>query len=113
MSIMLEVTNVLHAMGIPTKLKGFMYIREAVIMTMEDYSITEKITKTLYPVLAEKHNTTPSAVERSIRHAITVGWDRGNPEVLIEYFGYSIDAKAGKPTNTEFITLIADKMKQV
>jgi len=105
------VTNIIHEVGIPAHIKGYQYIRHAIMMVIEDLDIINSITKELYPTVAKKFNTTPSRVERAIRHAIEVAWDRGDTEVLNSFFGYTIANSKGKPTNSEFIAMIADKLR--
>jgi len=105
------VTNIIHEVGIPAHIKGYQYLRNSIIMVIEDLDIINSITKELYPTVAENFNTTPSRVERAIRHAIEVAWDRGDPDVLNSFFGYTIANAKGKPTNSEFIAMIADKLR--
>ena len=105
------VTDIIHEVGIPAHIKGYQYLRNSIIMVVEDLDIINSITKELYPTVAENFNTTPSRVERAIRHAIEVAWDRGDPEVLNSFFGYTIANAKGKPTNSEFIAMIADKLR--
>lgn len=95
----------------PAHIKGYQYIRDAITMVIEDMDAINSITKILYPTVAKHYNTTPSRVERAIRHAIEVAWDRGNPDVLNDLFGYTILSSKGKPTNSEFIAMIADKIR--
>ena len=104
------VTNVIHEIGVPAHIKGYQYLREAIIMVVNNIDIINQITKQLYPEIAEKYHTTPSRVERAIRHAIEVAWDRGDVDVLSSYFGYTIQSERGKPTNSEFIAMITDKI---
>lgn len=106
-----EVTNMIHEIGVPAHIKGYQYLREAIIMSVEDTSVLSSITKILYPGIAKKFSTTPSRVERAIRHAIEVAWSRGKMETLDGLFGYTINTGKGKPTNSEFIALIADKIR--
>lgn len=106
-----EVTDMIHDIGVPAHIKGYQYLREAIILTINDMDIINAVTKVLYPTVAKKFNTTASRVERAIRHAIEVAWDRGNPDVLNDLFGYTILGSKGKPTNSEFIALIADKIR--
>ncbi|MBR5328753.1 MAG: sporulation transcription factor Spo0A [Firmicutes bacterium] len=106
-----EVTAVLHQMGVPAHIKGYQYLRDAIIFVIEDINLLGAVTKELYPMIAEKYNTTASRVERAIRHAIELAWDRGNIDLMNKYFGYTIDVERGKPTNSEFIAMIADKLK--
>lgn len=105
------VTDIIHDIGIPAHLKGYRYIREAIIMVLNDWELMYKITKQLYPKIACKFKTTPSKVERGIRHAIEVAWLKGKIETLQEIFGYTVSEKRGKPTNSQFISLIADKLR--
>lgn len=104
------VTTMLHQIGVPAHLKGYQYVREAIMLAVNNTDILTNITKGLYPTIAQAHNDKPSRVERAIRHAIETAWDRGNPDILNELFGYTIDGCKGKPTNSEFIALIADKI---
>ena len=105
------VTNVIHALGVPAHIKGYQYLREAIMMVINDIDVINQITKQLYPDIAEKFKTTPSRVERAIRHAIEVAWSRGQQEKVENIFGYTISAAKGKPTNSEFIAMIADKLR--
>ena len=105
------VTNVIHEVGVPAHIKGYQYLREAIIMVVNDIDVINQITKQLYPEIALKYSTTPSRVERAIRHAIEVAWGRGQTEVVENIFGYTISASKGKPTNSEFIAMIADKLR--
>ena len=105
------VTNVIHEVGVPAHIKGYQYLREAIMMVVNDIDVINQITKSLYPKIAYKFNTTPSRVERAIRHAIEVAWGRGQQEVVEKIFGYTISAAKGKPTNSEFIAMIADKLR--
>lgn len=102
------VTEVLHEIGVPAHIKGYQYLREAIIMTINDMEAINSVTKVLYPEVAKKFDTTPSRVERAIRHAIEVAWDRGDIETLQKFFGYTVSNVKGKPTNSEFIAMIAD-----
>jgi two-component system response regulator (stage 0 sporulation protein A) len=104
------VTEIIHEIGIPAHIKGYQYLREAIILTVNDMDIINAVTKVLYPEVAKKFGTTPSRVERAIRHAIEVAWDRGDVEVLQKFFGYTVSGIKGKPTNSEFIAMIADKL---
>ena len=106
-----DVTSIIREIGIPAHIKGYQYIREAIIMTVNDMNLLNYITKLLYPTIAKKYKTTSSSVERAIRHAIEVAWNKGQIDVLEEMFGYTISAGKGKPTNSEFIALIADKLR--
>ena len=105
------VTNVIHEVGVPAHIKGYQYLREAIIMVVNDIDVINQITKSLYPKIADKFSTTPSRVERAIRHAIEVAWGRGQQDVVENIFGYTISAAKGKPTNSEFIAMIADKLR--
>lgn len=111
MDLEAEVTNMIHEIGVPAHIKGYQYLREAIIMSVEDTSVLSSITKILYPGIAKKFSTTPSRVERAIRHAIEVAWSRGKMETLDSLFGYTINTGKGKPTNSEFVALIADKIR--
>ena len=106
-----DVTDIIHEIGVPAHIKGYQYIREGIIMAIEDINMMNYITKLLYPTIAKKYKTTSSSVERAIRHAIEVAWSRGKVELLEEMFGYTISSGKGKPTNSEFIALIADKLR--
>ena len=105
------ITDIIHQIGVPAHIKGYHYLREAILMAVDDIEIMNSVTKCLYPSVAKKHGTTSSRVERAIRHAIEVAWDRGDVDVLNSYFGYTIHSSKGKPTNSEFIALIADKLR--
>ena len=105
------VTNVIHEVGVPAHIKGYQYLREAIMMVVNDIDVINQITKSLYPQIAGKFNTTPSRVERAIRHAIEVAWGRGQQEAVENIFGYTISASKGKPTNSEFIAMIAVKLR--
>lgn len=105
------VTEVIHEIGVPAHIKGYKYIREAIILTVNDMELINAVTKALYPMVAKKFSTTASRVERAIRHAIEVAWDRGDIEVLQKYFGYTVSNIKGKPTNSEFIALISDRLQ--
>ena len=105
------VTNIIHEVGVPAHIKGYQYLREAIIMVVNDIDVINQITKSLYPKIAYKFNTTPSRVERAIRHAIEVAWGRGDKKTVEKIFGYTISAAKGKPTNSEFIAMIADKLR--
>ena len=107
----LKVTEILHEIGVPAHIKGYHYLRDSIIMSVEKPEIINAVTKQLYPSVAKKYETTSSRVERAIRHAIEVAWDRGDVEVLNSYFGYTIHNDRGKPTNSEFIAMISDKMR--
>ena len=104
------VTEVIHEIGVPAHIKGYQYLREAIILTVHDMDAINAVTKILYPAVAKKFQTTPSRVERAIRHAIEVAWDRGDLETLQKYFGYTVNSIKGKPTNSEFIAMIADSL---
>ena len=106
-----DVTDMIHEIGVPAHIKGYQYLREAIMMSVEDIEMLSSITKVLYPTIAEKYDTTPSRGERAIRHAIEVAWNRGRMETLNALFGYTISTGKGKPTNSEFIALIADKIR--
>ena len=107
----MRVTKVIHDVGVPAHIKGYQYLREAIIMTVNDMDAINAITKVLYPSVAKRYHTTSSRVERAIRHAIEVAWDRGDVEMLNNVFGYTISGAKGKPTNSEFISMIADKIR--
>ena len=104
------VTDIIHEIGVPAHIKGYQYLREAIILTINDMDMINAVTKVLYPEVAKRFNTTPSRVERAIRHAIEVAWDRGDVEVLQKFFGYTVSGIKGKPTNSEFIAMIADNL---
>ena len=104
------VTDIIHEIGVPAHIKGYQYLREAIILTIEDMDAINAVTKILYPEVARKFSTTPSRVERAIRHAIEVAWDRGDVETLQRFFGYTVSGIKGKPTNSEFIAMIADHL---
>ncbi|MBQ8163081.1 MAG: sporulation transcription factor Spo0A [Clostridia bacterium] len=106
-----QVTKVIHQIGVPAHIKGYQYLRTAILMTISDNDIINSVTKILYPSVAKKYATTTSRVERAIRHAIEVAWDRGDVDTLNSYFGYTIQNNRGKPTNSEFIAMIADNMR--
>ena len=106
-----DVTTIIHEIGVPAHIKGYQYLREAIIMSVNDMEMLNSITKILYPTIAKKFQTTPSRVERAIRHAIEVAWSRGKMDTIDELFGYTINNGKGKPTNSEFIALIADKIR--
>ena len=106
-----DVTDMIHEIGVPAHIKGYQYLREAIMMSVQDVEMLGSITKVLYPTIAKKYQTTPSRVERAIRHAIEVAWSRGRMETLDALFGYTINTGKGKPTNSEFIALIADKIR--
>ena len=106
-----DVTNIIHELGVPAHIKGYQYLRDGIIMTVKDMEMMNSITKILYPTIAKKHQTTASRVERAIRHAIEVAWNRGKMDTIDELFSYTINMGKGKPTNSEFIALIADKIR--
>ena len=110
-SIETLVTNIIHEIGVPAHIKGYQYLREAIIIAVNDMDVINAITKVLYPEVAKNFGTTPSRVERAIRHAIEVAWDRGDLDTLQRFFGYTVSNTKGKPTNSEFIALIADKLQ--
>ena len=105
------VTEMIHEIGIPAHIKGYQYLRHSIMMVMENLDVINSITKKLYPTVAEDFHTTSSRVERAIRHAIEVAWDRGDTETLNSIFGYTIATSKGKPTNSEFIAMVADKLR--
>lgn len=105
------VTDVIHQLGVPAHIKGYHYLREAILSSLADRELLESVTKSLYPNVAVKFQTTSSRVERAIRHAIEIAWDRGNVEILNSFFGYTVNTNKGKPTNSEFIALITDKLR--
>ncbi len=104
------VTDIIHEIGVPAHIKGYQYLREAIVLTVNDMDAINAVTKVLYPAVAKKFSTTPSRVERAIRHAIEVAWDRGDLETLQRFFGYTVSNIKGKPTNSEFIAMIADSL---
>lgn len=106
-----QVTKIIHQIGVPAHIKGYQYLRTAILMTISDNDIINSVTKVLYPSVAKKYSTTTSRVERAIRHAIEVAWDRGDIDTLNSYFGYTIQNNRGKPTNSEFIAMIADNLR--
>ena len=106
-----QVTRIIHQIGVPAYIKGYQYLRTAILMTISDNDVINSVTKVLYPSVAKKYQTTTSRVERAIRHAIEVAWDRGDVDTLNSYFGYTIQNSRGKPTNSEFIAMIADNMR--
>ncbi|MDK2984687.1 MAG: two-component system, response regulator, stage 0 sporulation protein [Clostridia bacterium] len=106
-----EITKIIHQMGVPAHIKGYQYLRDAILMVIEDVNLLGAVTKELYPLIAKKFNTTPSRVERAIRHAIELAWDRGNVDMMNKFFGYTINVERGKPTNSEFIAMVADKLR--
>ncbi len=106
-----QITKIIHQIGVPAHIKGYQYLRTAIMMAIEDNNIINSVTKILYPSVAQKYSTTSSRVERAIRHAIEVAWDRGDIDTLNSYFGYTIQNNRGKPTNSEFIAMIADNLR--
>ena len=106
-----DITNIIHDIGIPAHIKGYQYLRDSITLSVKDAEIINSVTKVLYPTIARKYETTPSRVERAIRHAIEVAWNRGNTDTLNDLFGYTINCGKGKPTNSEFIALISDKIR--
>ena len=107
----LMVTEIIHQIGVPAHIKGYSYLRESIMLAIKDVEVINSVTKILYPTVAKKYSTTSSRVERAIRHAIEVAWDRGDVNVLNSYFGYTIHNSRGKPTNSEFIAMISDKLR--
>ena len=107
----LVVTEILHQIGVPAHIKGYQFLRDAILLTIDDHEYINAVTKRLYPEIAKRNGTTASRVERAIRHAIEVAWDRGDVDTLNSYFGYTIHNLRGKPTNSEFIAMIADKIR--
>lgn len=110
-SLEVLVTDIIHQIGVPAHIKGYHYLREAIIMSVNDPDIINSVTKRLYPSVAKAFSTTSSRVERAIRHAIEVAWDRGDVDILNSYFGYTIHNTRGKPTNSEFVAMISDKLR--
>lgn len=110
-SLETEVTNIIHEIGVPAHIKGYQYLRDAIIMVIKDIEVINSITKLLYPSIAKMYSTTPSRVERAIRHAIEVAWSRGQVETIDALFKYTVNVGKGKPTNSEFIAMIADKLR--
>lgn len=106
-----DVTDIIHEIGVPAHIKGYQYLRDAIMLSVNDMEMLNSITKVLYPTIAKKYTTTPSRVERAIRHAIEVAWSRGKMDTIDELFGYTVNTGKGKPTNSEFIALIADKIR--
>ena len=106
-----DVTAIIHEVGVPAHIKGYQYVREAIILAVQDMDVINAVTKVLYPEVAKRFHTTPSRVERAIRHAIEVAWDRGDLETLQSYFGYTVNSAKGKPTNSEFLAMIADRIR--
>lgn len=107
----IDITNIIHEVGVPAHIKGYQYLRDAITMVVEDMDLLGAVTKELYPAIAQLNNTTPSRVERAIRHAIEVAWNRGKIETINNLFGYTVHNDKGKPTNSEFIAIIADKLR--
>ena len=107
----MAVTEIIHQIGVPAHIKGYYYIRESILLAVTDVDILNSVTKKLYPEVARRYNTTASRVERAIRHSIEVAWDRGDIDTLNRYFGYTVNNNRGKPTNSEFIAMIADKLR--
>ena len=105
-----QVTAIIHEIGVPAHIKGYQYLRQSILLAVEDMDVINAVTKVLYPEVARRFDTTPSRVERAIRHAIEVAWDRGDLETLQKYFGYTVNSAKGKPTNSEFIAMIADRL---
>ncbi len=110
-NIEIKITEILHQIGVPAHIKGYHYLRNSILMSINDPNIINAVTKQLYPSVAKKFSTTSSRVERAIRHAIEVAWDRGDVDILTSYFGYTIHNGKGKPTNSEFIAMISDKLR--
>ena len=105
------VTSIIHEVGVPAHIKGYQYVREAIMIAVEDMDVINSVTKVLYPEVAKRFGTTPSRVERAIRHAIEAAWDRGDLETLQKFFGYTVSNSKGKPTNSEFIAMISDRIR--
>lgn len=105
------ITEIIHQLGVPAHIKGYHYLRSAILYSIEDKTLLESVTKLLYPTVANTYDTTSSRVERAIRHAIEIAWNRGNVDTLNSFFGYTVDTCKGKPTNSEFIALITDKLR--
>lgn len=105
------VTSIIHEVGVPAHIKGYQYVREAIMITVENMDVINSVTKILYPEVAKRYHITPSRVERAIRHAIEVAWDRGDLETLQKFFGYTVSNAKGKPTNSEFIAMISDRIR--
>jgi len=110
-SLEMDVTDILHDIGIPAHIKGYLYLREAICLVVNRVELLGGVTKELYPTIAKRYQTTPSRVERAIRHAIEVAWNRGNVELIHSLFGHTINSDRGKPTNSEFIAMVADKLR--
>lgn len=111
MNIEVEVTSIMHEIGVPAHIKGYQYLRDAIMMVINEIEMINSITKMLYPTIAKEYSTTPSRVERAIRHAIEVAWSRGQIETIDAIFGYTVSTVKGKPTNSEFIAMVADKLR--
>lgn len=111
LDIEVVISDIMRQIGVPAHIKGYQYLRTAIELSVSDTEMLSSVTKLLYPTVAKMYNTTPSRVERAIRHAIEVAWDRGDVDVLSSYFGYTIQSQRGKPTNSEFIAMIADKLR--
>lgn len=109
--LQVTVSEIMHQIGVPAHIKGYQYLREAIVLSINDREMMSSVTKVLYPTVAKMYSTTSSRVERAIRHAIEVAWDRGDVDVLGSYFGYTIQSARGKPTNSEFIAMISDKLR--
>lgn len=109
--LQVTVSEIMHQIGVPAHIKGYQYLREAIVLSINDREMMNSVTKALYPTVAKMYSTTASRVERAIRHAIEVAWDRGDVDVLSSYFGYTIQNSRGKPTNSEFIAMISDKLR--
>ena len=107
----IEISEMMHQIGVPAHIKGYEYLREAIILSVNDREMMGSVTKILYPTIAKKYATTSSRVERAIRHAIEVAWDRGDVDILYSYFGYTVQNTRGKPTNSEFIAMLSDKVR--
>jgi two-component system response regulator (stage 0 sporulation protein A) len=107
----LDITNIIHEIGVPAHIKGYLYLKEAITMVVNDVELLSAVTKELYPSIAERFNSTASRVERAIRHAIEVAWSRGQIDTINKLFGYTINNGKGKPTNSEFIAMVADKLR--
>ncbi|MBZ2173763.1 sporulation transcription factor Spo0A [Schnuerera sp. xch1] len=110
-SLEAKITNIIHEIGVPAHIKGYLYLREAILMVIQDIELLGAVTKELYPNIANKYNTTPSRVERAIRHAIEVAWTRGKIDTIDKIFGYTVNNNKGKPTNSEFIAMVSDKLR--
>ena len=109
--LQVTISEIMHQIGVPAHIKGYQYLREAIMLSINDREMMNSVTKVLYPTVAKMYSTTSSRVERAIRHAIEVAWDRGDVDVLSSYFGYTIQSTRGKPTNSEFIAMISDKLR--